>query len=249
MTRTVVVTRDEPAGGPLSQRLEGLGLEVLSWPVVSIGPPADPGPLEAALASAAHFDWIVFASRHGADAVTARLASPPRGVRIAAVGERTAAALGERGWPPEVVPEHATAAALVERLAPLLRPGARVLFPASSRALPTLAAGLRARGAQVEQVEAYCTGAAALDVSACRARIDRDDVGAVTFTSPSCVEELGRALGRGHFEHLLASAVPIALGSTTARAVAQRGFESVLAEPATLDGLAATTYRQLSLRS
>ncbi|MGB6449333.1 MAG: uroporphyrinogen-III synthase, partial [Steroidobacteraceae bacterium] len=147
------------------------------------------------------------------------------------------------------VPEQASAAALIAALAPVIGRGARVLFPASSRALATIAAGLRELGAEVHQVEAYRTDAAGLDVSACRSWVDRGAVGAVTFTSPSGVEELERALGRAHFERLLSSCSAVTLGSTTARALAEHGFESVLAQPATLDGLAATTYRHWSLRS
>jgi uroporphyrinogen III methyltransferase / synthase len=245
----VVVTRDEPRDGPLSTRLREFGLEVLSWPVVHVGPPADPARLDAALREAATLDWIVFASRHAVSAVTARLPSPPKGVRVAAVGARTAEMLRERQWPADIVPDRASAAALIAALAPVMARGARVLFPASSRALPALAAGLRELGAEVRQVEAYRTDAAGLDVSACRSWVDRGAVGAVTFTSPSCVDELDRALGRVHFERLLAGCSAVTLGSTTARALAEHGFESVLAQPATLEGLAATTYRHWSLRS
>lgn len=249
MIGPVVVTRDEPPDGPLSSRLSELGLEVLSWPAVSVAPASDPGPLETALSrAAADFDWMVFASRHAVAAVTARLPSQPRGLRIAAVGASTAAALREHDWRAEVIPEQASAAALVDALAPVLERGARVLFPASSRALPTLAAGLRKLGAAVHQVEAYRTDAGTLDVERCRSIIDRGGVSAVTFTSPSCVDELDRALGRDHFERLLGDACSVALGATTAHALAERGCLSVLAEPATLAGLAETTYRSLTQR-
>jgi len=244
----VVVTRDEPPDGPLSSCLRELGLDVLSWPVVSVAPASDPGPLESALSQLAQFAWLVFASRHAVAAVTARLPSQPEGLRVAAVGASTAAALHAQGWTVEVVPEQASAAALVDALAPQLERGARVLFPASSRALPTLAAGLRKLGADVHQVEAYRTDAGTLDIEHCRSIIDRAVVSAVTFTSPSCVDELDRALGRDHFERLLADACSVALGATTARALAERGCVCMLAQPATLAGLAQTTYRSLTQR-
>ncbi len=249
MTGPVVVTRDEPSDGPLSARLRELGLDVLSWPAVSVAPPADPQPLAEALSRAQALDWMIFASRHAVAAVTARLPVRPRSLRVAAVGASTAAALRERGWQAEIVPEQASAAALVEALAPVLERGVRVLFPASSRALPTIAAGLRELGADVRQVEAYRTGTGLLDVRQCRAIIDRGGVAAVTFTSPSCVDELDRALGREHFERLLEGARRAALGATTAGALAERGFVCALAEPATLAGLAETTHRQLTSRS
>jgi len=261
-TRAVVVTRDEPRDGPLCASLRARGLEVLWWPVVRIAPPADPRPLEEALARAAELDWIVFASRHAVEAVVSRCPSPPC-AHIAAVGTATAAALRESGWTPEVVPAEAHAEALVAALAAEVRPGTRVLLPASSRALPALGEGLRRLGAQVLQVEAYRNEAAPLDVDAVRAAIDARAIGAVTFTSPSCVEELERALGREIFEHLLTRrrtavrpqgdasvngggpAFAIALGPTTAGALSARGIEPVLASAATLDALAATTSQIL----
>jgi len=246
---SVVVTRDEPSDGPLSSQLRELGLAVLSWPVMRVGAPQDGAPLEDALARAAHFDWIVFASRHAVAAVTTRLRTTPVGVRVAAVGAATAEALRARGWRVHVVPGEASAAALVAALAPMMEHGTRVLFPASSRALPTLGAGLGQLGVAVTQVEAYRTESAPLNLKECRACIRRGSVAAVTFTSPSTVIELERALGAASFKRLLSGCVAIALGATTAQTLNARGHECRLAEPASLQGLALTTLRLLQQRS
>ncbi len=245
---SVVVTRDEPSDGPLSSQLRQLGLGVLSWPVVRVGAPQDGAPFEGALARAAHYDWIVFASRHAVQAVTSRLRTTPVGVRVAAVGAATAEALRAHGWRVHVVPAEASAAALVAALAPMMEHGTRVLFPASSRALPTLGAGLAQLGVEVTQVEAYRTESAPLDLKECRARIRQRSVAAVTFTSPSTVVELERALGAASFKRLLSGCLAIALGATTAQTLNTRGHECMLAQPASLQGLALTTFRLLQQR-
>ncbi|MGH8324507.1 MAG: uroporphyrinogen-III synthase, partial [Steroidobacteraceae bacterium] len=127
--------------------------------------------------------------------------------------------------------------------------GARILFPASSRALPTIAAGLTQLGAEVLQVEAYRTeSCAALDVGDCRAWIASGRLGAVTFASPSAVEELEHALGKGDFDRLLSAAPAVAIGPTTARALTDRGYTAALAPSATLQGLAHATHRLLQTR-
>jgi uroporphyrinogen-III synthase len=249
--KPVVVTRAEGRDGPLSRELRSLGLEVLAWPAVSVAA-ADPGPLNAALAEAGSFRWIVFASRRAVAAVLERLPAPPEGVRIAAVGRATELTLRQRGWPVHLTPHEASAAALVAAFASqwgAQDAGVRVLYPASSRALPTLAAGLRGLGARVSQVEAYRTETGSLDVADCRAWIARRGVGAVTFASPSAVTELARALGAEDFARLLGDAPPVAIGRTTARELAAHGAAASIAETPTLEGLALTAYRVLQTRA
>jgi uroporphyrinogen-III synthase len=250
LAKAVVVTRAEGSDGPLSRELRGMGLQVLTWPAVKVGKP-DPRALEVALAAVRSFGWIVFASRHAVGAVLGRLPAAPAGVRIAAVGQATALTLRERGWPVHLVPDEADAAALVAAFAAQWSPadaGVRILYPASSRALPTIAAGLTQLGARVTQVEAYRTEAAGLDLEACRAWIARDGVGAVTFASPSAVTELAEALGNQDFARLLSGAAAVAIGRTTARELSARGHHAVVAESATLHGLAVTTLRLLQAR-
>ena len=281
----VVVTRSEARDGPLSSELRNLGLPVLLWPAVTVEM-TETGPLEEALANITSFQWIVFASRHAVAAVTDLMATPPAGVRIAAVGQATAQVLRQRGWPVDLLPSEANAAALVDAFATAAASsgtpvagasaaassgiagagtsaaaasgttapagavaGARILFPASSRALPTIAAGLKQLGAEVIQVEAYRTESSnALDVENCRSWIARGSIGAVTFASPSAVGELEHALGKDDFDRLLSSAAAVAIGPTTARALTERGHTPALAESATLQGLAHTTHRLLQTR-
>ena len=276
--KRVVVTRSEASDGPLSSELRNLGLRVLLWPAVAVEL-AEPGPLEEALAHVDSFQWIVFASRHAVAAVTGLMAAPPPGVRIAAVGQATAQVLRQRGWPVDLLPSESNAAALVDAFAAEGGLGAapvtavahagtraetdsragtrtqtttrrpRILYPASSRALPTIAAGLTQLGAEVIQVEAYRTESShALDVEDCRSWIARGSIGAVTFASPSAVDELEHALGKDDFDRLLSAAPAVAIGPTTAKALTDRGHTPALAESATLQGLAHTTHRILQTR-
>jgi uroporphyrinogen III methyltransferase/synthase len=245
----VVVTRAEGADGPLSRELRDLGLEVLLWPAVSVEP-ADAAPLAAALAQLHSFQWVVFASRHAVAAVLGQVAQAPAGLRVAAVGQATAQVLRQRGWRVDLVPAEASAAALVAALAAQESiSGARVLYPASSRALPTMATGLASLSAQVTQVEAYRTERAALDVAECHDWIARGAVAAVTFASPSAVAELAQALGEADFGRLLTTAPAVAIGTTTARELSARGHRAVVAASATLQGLAQTTLRLLQTGS
>ena len=239
MLKPVVVTRAEERDGPLSSELKSLGLAVLVWAAVGVLP-IDAAALDEALGRAESFDWIVFTSRHAVAAVTTRLSAPPSSMRTAAVGRATAAVLKQSGWAVDLLPAEPSAAGLVATFAASgAARGARILYPASSRALPTLAAGLTQLGAEVTTIEAYRTvSGTALDVEDCRSWIARDAVGAVTFASPSAVTELESALGKEDFRRLLGHAPAVAIGPTTARALTERGYTPSLAESATLQGLA-----------
>jgi uroporphyrinogen III methyltransferase/synthase len=266
--KRVVVTRSEASDGPLSSELRNLGLPVLLWPAVTVEM-TEPGPLKEALAHSTDFQWIVFASRHAVAAVTGQMPTPPKGVKIAAVGQATAQVLRQRGWPVDLLPSESNAAALVDAFASEAGLNAaprtadtqagirtqqtdarpRILYPASSRALPTIAAGLTQLGAEVIQVEAYRTESSnALDVEDCRSWIARGSIGAVTFASPSAVDELEHALGKDDFDRLLSAAPAVAIGPTTAKALTERGHTPALAESATLQGLAHTANRLLRAR-
>jgi uroporphyrinogen-III synthase len=249
--KAVVVTRAESADGPLCRELRGLGLEVLLWPAIAVGAP-DTAALGAALHAIDSFDWIVFASRHAVSAVLERRPQAPAALKVAALGKATAQVLRGRGWRVDLVPDESNAGALVAAFEAYLKPeqrGVRVLYPASSRALPTIAAGLSQLGAVVMQVEAYRTEGAPLDVAQCRAAIARGAIGAVTFASPSAVSELERALGEEDFGRLLASAAPVAIGRTTARELSARGLPATVADTATLRSLALTTFQLLQSRA
>ncbi|HXS19970.1 MAG TPA: uroporphyrinogen-III synthase [Steroidobacteraceae bacterium] len=240
--KPVIVTRAEASDGPLSTELKSLGLPVLVWAAVRVLP-ADTTRLDEALSRAASFEWIVFTSRHAVAAVTARLPAPPSGVRTAVVGRATASVLKQHGWPVDLIPGEHSAAGLVAAFAASdFARGVHVLYPASSRALPTLAAGLTQLGAEVTTVEAYRTvSGSTLDVEDCRSWIAHQGVGAVTFASPSAVVELETALGKEDFARLLDNTPAVAIGPTTARALTERGYTPTLAESATLRGLARTS--------
>ncbi len=245
----VVVTRPEAPNGPLVTLLRRRGARVLLWPVVRIDPPEDPRPLEDALGRLGDYDWIVFSSARTVSAVAGRAPPPQPGPRVAAVGTATAETLAAAGWRVDLTAHPARGAALVAALGEAGCAGARVLFPASAIARPTIPEGLRALGAHVDQVTAYRTRPAPLDRDACHAEIRRGRIAAVTFASPSAVDGLQQALGPEGFRLLLEAAPAVAIGPTTAEALDQAGYPAArVAEPSTLEGLVEAVEQTTSRR-
>jgi uroporphyrinogen-III synthase len=109
------------------------------------------------------------------------------------------------------------------------RPG-RVLLARAAVARDVLPAGLRARGWEVDVVEAYRTVAAPID-PARRAELARADI--VTFTSSSTVTRFLEAAGRESVPPVVA-----AIGPITAATARRHGLQvDIEAEVHSIDGL------------
>jgi len=236
----IVVTRGEGSDGPLTQLLERKGARVLQWGSIAFAPPEDPVPLLEALGELDRYDWIYFSSPRAVEAVVSRAPAPPAGVRMAVVGPSTGKTLAEAGWPVHRVAEDGSGEGVVEafRVAEDAE-GARILFPASAVARDVVPNGLRALGAQVDQVTAYRLVTLSLDSAVCRRSLEQGEVQAVTFASPSAMEGLRQGLGDDLFTGLVSAVPAAAMGATTAAALKEAGWKRIeVADEPTLEGLA-----------
>ena len=233
----VMVTR--PAGGlaSLAGHLRAVGIEPAIVPAIEIEPVGPGGELDAAVRRLADHDWAVVTSANGVRAVGAaaeRLGVALSEVRWAAVGERTARELSQRGveglWRPSVALGTAIAAELP------LRSGDRVLVIRGSLADPRLPAGLRERGAEVREVVAYRTLEAPVPSRRLLAAALRDGpLDAVLFASGSAVRGLlslaawldaetkADGAATDHLRRVMATPA-ICIGPETERAARDRGF-------------------------
>ena len=134
----------------------------------------------------AGYEWIVVTSATAVRVLAGRVAVLPSGVRVAAVGDRTAQAARDAGWAVHLVPEDASARGLVDAFPDV---SGAVLFPRSDIAAPTVVDGLRARGIDVDDVVAYRT------VGTGDEPVSLDTVpDAVLVTSGSVAREIARRM-------------------------------------------------------
>jgi uroporphyrinogen-III synthase len=213
----VAVTRDEPADGPLSRALVAASFAPVACPVLVEAPPADVAALADAAAALAAYDWIVCASVRSVTALAAARHAPwPSGIRTAAVGPRTAAALVAAGATPAPLAGDADGAdSLWTRLRAADQwPGRRVLLATTPGGRRTLAESLAAAGALVHDVDAYQMSPrpAALIAEAWRAAAPD----AVVVASARVAATLVEAVGAGRLRGL---AAVVAIGHSTATAL------------------------------
>ncbi len=200
--RRIVVTRPREQAAELAQQLEELGAEVVLFPTIALVPPLDPAALDRAVTTASGYDWIVFTSANGVRVFFDRLDTLGldvrllAGVRLAAIGPETGAALGRRLLRAAVVPDEFRAEGLLAALGDEDLRGRRVLLPRAAGARPILPVELAARGAHVDEVIAYrAVPPADADAAGLGAALAAGTIDALTFTSSSTVTNFVSLIG------------------------------------------------------
>ena len=114
----VVITRSRKGNAELARSLRAIGLEPIAVDTIEFLPPEDWSSVDPTLKMLGEFDWLVVTSPTGAEFFTRRmkalsLAVPWSGrPEVAAVGEKTSAALQREGIAVDFVPsEYLTRAA------------------------------------------------------------------------------------------------------------------------------------------
>lgn len=232
--RSVVVTRAREQASELRRRLEALGAEVVELPVITIEPVAFDVP------DLDRYRWLVFTSANGVAAFFDRGLAPAgrdaralAGLRVAAIGPGTAAALAEHGVRADLLPERFVAEALLEAFPAPTAGDERVLLARADQARDVLPAGLSERGYRVDVLPVYRTVTASPDDAALE-RVRRGDVDALTFTSSSTVTNLCDLLGDTPSPQPLV----VSIGPVTSKTAMERGLRvDVEAAEHTIDGL------------
>lgn len=231
--KTVVVTRAAGQSGKLVEELSARQARVIQLPLLSFAPPEDFAAMDAALARMDSFDWIIFTSANAVQAVERRMReltldpnTTANQLRAAAVGPATAEEAEHAGFSVDYVAANHNGAALAGELKPELK-GKRVFLPRSDRANADLPTALRRMGAEVTEAVAYRTLPAD---GADRNRANdslREGLDGILFFSPSAVHNFVELIGKERFKALQGRAVMVAIGPTTAMALAAAGFQRV----------------------
>jgi uroporphyrinogen III methyltransferase / synthase len=228
----VLVPRTKDQAGAMSDRLRAIGAVPVEVPTIAVEPPRTPTQMERAIKGlvTGRYEWIVFTSTNAVRAVREKFeefgldARAFAGVKIACVGESTAAAVRSFGINPELVPppDNQSSEGLLGVFPPyddVLDPIDRVLMPRADIATETLSAGLRGRGWEIDDVTAYRTVRAAPPAAAIRDAIKSGGFQAVCFTSSSTVRNLVGIAGKPH-----AKTVVACIGPATAETAAEFGL-------------------------
>jgi len=238
--QTVLVTRPVQQAIELRRLLEERGARVLVQPAIEITPLSDTKELDRQLGNLAVYDWLIFNSVNGVDALLGRLWDLGRDARalgqlqIAAIGPGTADALGRFGLRADLVPDEFRAEGLAEALEPRAK-GKRFLIVRASRGREILAERLLGAGGLVEQVVVYQSTDATRADPEVGAALTAGKIDWTTVTSSAIATALVGLFGPDLRKSRLASISPITTATLT-----QLGYSpTVEATEATMEGLVA----------
>jgi uroporphyrinogen III methyltransferase/synthase len=241
----VLVPRTKEQAGSLSAGLRGFGAVPEEVPTISVEPPRNPQQMDKAVRGLVEgrYEWIAFTSVNAVKAVREKFeeygldARAFSGLKIAAVGDKTAAAIAAWGLRADLVPSgEQSAAGLLEdwpEYDEQLDPINRVFLPRADIATENLVAGLIDLGWECDDVTAYRTVRAAPPPAPVRDAIKTGKFDAVVFTSSSTVRNLVGIAGKPH-----ASTVIAVIGPATAKTAEEHGLRvDVMAPKPDVDAL------------
>ncbi|WP_327171679.1 bifunctional uroporphyrinogen-III C-methyltransferase/uroporphyrinogen-III synthase [Streptomyces sp. NBC_01336] len=234
----VLVPRTKEQAASLSDQLRSYGAVPHEVPTIAVEPPRTPQQMERAVKGlvTGRYEWIAFTSVNAVKAVREKFeeygldARAFAGIKVAAVGEQTAAALVDFGVKPDLVPSgEQSAAGLLEDWPPydpVFDPIDRVFLPRADIATETLVAGLIELGWEVDDVTAYRTVRASPPPADTREAIKGGGFDAVLFTSSSTVRNLVGIAGKPHNVTIIAC-----IGPATAKTAEEHGLRVDVLSP------------------
>jgi uroporphyrinogen-III synthase len=237
----VVITRSREGNEELARSLKAIGLAAIPIDTMEFLPPEDWSDVDVRLKGLGEFDWLILTSPTGADSLARRMQELSLEVPwigrplVAAVGEKTSAALQAEGFKVDFVPSVYLTSALAEQL-PRGR-GSRLLILRADIGDPEFAASLKRGGFEVTDLTIYRTSAIGLDEGAVEVALREAD--AIAFASPSAVGAFMKRLdSHGADSALTRRLLAVCIGPVTAKAARDHGFERIIMPKThTIDGL------------
>lgn len=240
----ILVTREHSEG---FEPLEELGAEIMEFPTIEIVPPLNWKELDDAVGMIESYNWLIFTSANGVKYFLRRFFELNRdirelkGLRICAIGIRTAEEIKKYGIKVDLVPEEFNAEGLIEAFKTLtsqspnseLLKGMRFLLPRAEVAREILPEKIRGLGGEVDVVTAYRTVKPELYGKRLRRFLKEGRVSIATFTSASTFNNFMEIMGEDAYK-LLQGVVIAAIGPVTKRAIERAGLRvDIMPEKAT----------------
>jgi len=191
--KRILVTRAREQASDFLALLRDLGAEGIEFPTIEVIPPSNWEAVDEAIRSLERYHWVLFTSVNGVKYFFMRLEAlgkdsrELKGIKVGAIGPKTAQAIREKGIRPDLVPSEYRAEAVVDAYRKIEKRSCRILLPRAAQAREVLPQELEKISEKVDVVEVYRTVTAETGKEGVRELLKAGRIDMVTFTSSSTV--------------------------------------------------------------
>ena len=251
----ILVTREHSGGFEL---LEELGAEIIEFPTIEIVPPITWDELDKSIDKIETYNWLIFTSANSVKFFFKRFFERDKdirelkGIKICAVGSKTALEVKKYGLKVDLVPEEFNAEGLVEAFLKEHREqnlpigqagtehrlkGLKILLPRAEVAREIFPEKVKEMGGEIDIATAYRAVTPEIHGKRLNRFLKEGKISIATFTSAATFNNFMSIMD--HDAHELLRGVAIAvIGPVTARAVEKAGLKvSIMPEQATIEAM------------
>lgn len=242
----ILITREHSGG---FESLEELGAEILQFSTVETVPPKTWDDLDTAIKNVNTYDWLIFTSSNGVKYFFRRLYERGvdirelKGLKICAIGAKTAEEIGKLGLRVDLVPEEFRAEGLVDAFVKMQSAkgkepvateseakrhlplhGMRFLLPRAEVAREIFPEKVRELGGTVDVPVAYRAVKPELHGKRLRRFLKEGRITVATFTSAATFNNFRQIMGEDADDLLKGVAIAV-IGPVTAKAIEKAGMK------------------------
>lgn len=224
------ITRAEEQSEPEIKRALELGAQPVLLPTIEIGPPADWGPVDAAISRLSEYQWLIFTSANGVNYFLNRIWENGLDTRqlshlkLATIGPSTADALKQFHLRADVIPDQYRAEALAAALKPLVKEQ-KLLWAGANRGREVLQTELAQVSATVDKVVVYENHDVTAWDAASLQLLESGEVDWVGLSSPSIARNFSRLLSTKARNQVGKSIRLASISPVTTQAASEMGLQ------------------------
>ncbi len=247
--KTIISTRPVEVGDDLSQLLKAKGANVIEAPMIRIETAVLSDSEKAVLKDLQKFNWVFFTSKNGVIHFFKQLieingnTTLPETLKIAVIGEKTAAELDYYGYGPQYISPEATAEEFVAAFKKEYHPEGQQLLLALGNIAGTKLEEQLSEKNDITRLNVYNTLPPVTPGENVQRLIQNNQYNCILFTSPSTVQNFHALMGRD----LATPPIIGSIGPVTTKAVQELGWETAFeAAPYNSEGLVSSIIQYFS---
>jgi uroporphyrinogen-III synthase len=223
--KAVLNPRGKSSAKSFSEVVKKYGGTPVEIPLIAFKPTELNSELEQVIKGIQMYDWIIFTSKVAVDTFLSYWSeNVPVLSKIAAIGEKTAQVLGEKGFKVDFIPNEYVAESFVEGFSPRIKSGTKVLIPKGNLARDYISTELIKHGAKVDEITVYETVFPVESKAILAQKLSGSKLDIICFTSPSTVDHFMEVVEKEGLLNNLHTCIIVCIGPVAKRRAEKWGL-------------------------